>query len=132
MTSVAGRFERRQVGRYDLRLMLAKNPAGWLELVSLMEPDRHPIVLLFNADGVDGRDPSWLYDVSFDALRGRQILVQGHRATDLHVRLELDGVTARVVPGPLAAALADLPPGRVDVVGNYTAFQSVRRELAHG
>lgn len=129
VTSVAGRFERRHVGSHELRLMLAKNPAGWLELVALMAPEAHPIILLFNADGVDGRDPSWLYDVSFAPLRGRQILVQGRRATDLLLRLELDGVTARRVPGPLAAALADMPPGRVDVVGNYTAFRSARAEL---
>lgn len=132
LASVAGRFERRHSGPHDLRLMLAKNPAGWMEMVQLMAPERHPVVLCFNADGVDGRDPSWLYDVSFSALRGRQILVQGRRATDLLVRLELDGVTARHVAGPLATALADMPPGRVDVVANYTAFQGVRAELARG
>ena len=85
--------------------MLAKNPAGWLELLALMAPDGHPVVLLFNADGVDGRDPSWLYDVSFAALRGREVVVQGRRATDLAVRLELDGVVARRVAGRLADAL---------------------------
>lgn len=132
LTSVSGRFERRVVGSHDLRLMLAKNPAGWLELLALLAPDPHPVVLLFNADGVDGRDPSWLYDVSFAGLRGREVVVQGLRGTDLLVRLELDGVTARQVPGPLAAALTVLPPGRVDVVGNYTAFQTMRAELARG
>ncbi len=45
------------------------------------------MVLLFNAEGVDGRDPSWLYDVSFASLRGRDVRVQGRRATDLLVRL---------------------------------------------
>jgi hypothetical protein len=48
------------------------------------------------------------------------------------VRLELDGVPARRVRGPLTAALADLPPGRVDVVGNYTAFRGALAELHHG
>jgi len=132
VTSVSGRFERLTRGPHDLRLMLAKNPAGWLELLALMEPDRHPIVLLFNADGVDGRDPSWLYDVSFAPLRGRQVVVQGHRATDLAVRLELDGIVARRVGGRLSDALACLPAGRVDVVGNYTAFRRAVQELHHG
>jgi UDP-N-acetylmuramyl tripeptide synthase len=130
--SVAGRFERVSRGPHDLRVMLAKNPAGWLELLALMEPDRHPVVLLFNADGVDGRDPSWLYDVSFAALRGREVVVQGRRATDLLVRLELDGVAARRVRGPVGAALAGLPAGRVDLVGNYTAFRRAISELHHG
>ncbi|MGI8522122.1 MAG: MurT ligase domain-containing protein [Nocardioides sp.] len=130
--SVAGRFQRRRTDGHELRMMLGKNPAGWLELLTLMAPDQHPVVLLFNADGVDGRDPSWLYDVSFSALRGRDVVVQGRRATDLLVRLELDGVAARQVPGRLRDALATLPPGHVDVVGNYTAFQAARTELDHG
>ena len=130
--SVAGRFW--QVARrdHDLRVMLAKNPAGWLEILELMAPDAHPVVLVFNADGVDGRDPSWLYDVSFEALRGREVVVQGRRAADLVVRLELDGVRARRVNGRLVDGLAGLPPGRVDVVGNYTAFRSAVAELRRG
>jgi lipid II isoglutaminyl synthase (glutamine-hydrolysing) len=130
--SVAGRFERVQRGPHELRVMLAKNPAGWLELLALMTSDGHPVVLVFNADGVDGRDPSWLYDVSFDVLRGREVVVQGRRATDLLVRLELDGVPARRVKGPLRAALDGLPAGRVDVIGNYTAFRAVSEELRRG
>jgi UDP-N-acetylmuramyl tripeptide synthase len=130
--SVAGRFEMLRRSPHDVRVMLAKNPAGWLELLDLMAPDRHPVVLLFNADGVDGRDPSWLYDVSFAALRGREVVVSGHRAADLLVRLELDGVPARRVAEPIQAALAGLPPGRVDVVGNYTAFQQALAELHRG
>lgn len=129
VASVSGRFQRIPHGVHDLRMMLAKNPAGWLEVLDLMAPDRHPVVLLFNAEGVDGRDPSWLYDVSFAPLRGRQVVVQGRRATDLAVRLALDGVDARRVVGPLAAALDGLPSGRVDVVGNYTAFRGALREL---
>jgi hypothetical protein len=112
--------------------MLAKNPAGWLELLDLMVEDRHPVVLVFNAGGVDGRDPSWLYDVSFAPLRFRTVFVQGHRALDMLVRLELDGVAARHVPGSLASALWELPSGRVDVVGNYTAFQAVVKEVRRG
>ena len=132
VSSVAGRFEAVRVGDHDLRIMLAKNPAGWLELIDVLDRARHSLVLLLNADGVDGRDTSWLYDVSFAPLRGRTVLVQGRRATDLLVRLRHDGVAAEQVPGPLAAALRRLPPGRVDVVGNYTAFRGVLRELDRG
>jgi hypothetical protein len=60
------------------------------------------------------------------------VRVQGRRSTDLLVRLELDGVAARDVPGRLRDALDTLPPGPVDVVGNYTAFQIARTELDHG
>ena len=67
--------------------------------------------------------------MSFAPLRGREVVVQGRRAADLVVRLELDGVPARRVDGRLADGLAGLPPGRVDVVGNYTAFQAAIAEL---
>ena len=129
---VAGRFERVALGRHDVRVMLAKNPAGWLAMLDLMTQDPHPAVLMLNAEGVDGRDPSWLYDVSFAPLRGRTVVVQGHRATDLLVRLEHDGVEAVQVPGALDDALARLPAGRVDVVGNYTAFLDAVRRLRRG
>ncbi len=130
--SVSGRYERVQVGPHEVRLMLAKNPAGWLELLDLIDDGDRPVVLLFNAEGVDGRDPSWLYDVSFESLRGREVRVQGRRATDLLVRLQYDGVAAQPVPGPLAAALATVPAGAVDVIGNYTAFRSALAELHRG
>ncbi len=130
--AVAGRYQRVRFRGHDLRMMLAKNPAGWLELLDLMAPDRCPVVLVFNADGVDGRDPSWLYDVSFAPLRGRTVVVQGRRATDLMVRLELDDVEARLVRGSIADAVWVLPAGRVDVVGNYTAFQTALKEVRRG
>jgi UDP-N-acetylmuramyl tripeptide synthase len=130
--SVAGRYERVRFRGHDLRILLAKNPAGWLELLDLMSRDRFPVVLLFNAGGVDGRDPSWLYDVSFAPLRGRTVVVGGRRATDLLVRLELDEVDARLVRGSLAEAVWSLPAGRVDVVGNYTAFQRALKEVHRG
>jgi UDP-N-acetylmuramyl tripeptide synthase len=130
--SVAGRFEQVGVQGREVRIMMAKNPAGWLELLDLMAGDRHPLVLVLNAEGVDGRDTSWIYDVSFERLSGRAVVVQGRRATDLLVRLEHDGIQATEVPGTLTAALRTLPEGRVDVVGNYTAFRSTVQELRHG
>jgi UDP-N-acetylmuramyl tripeptide synthase len=129
VSSVAGRFERIRFRGHDLRIMLAKNPAGWIELLDLMAEDRYPLVLVLNAEGVDGRDPSWIYDVSFAPLRGRTVIVQGRRATDLLVRLEHDAVAATHAPGPLAAAVWKLPAGPVDVVGNYTAFRRTVQEV---
>ena len=130
--SVAGRFERFVLLGRELRIMLAKNPAGWMELLGLVGKDQHPLILAFNAQGVDGRDPSWLYDVSFESLRGRAVVVQGDRATDLLVRLAHDGVAATQVEGTLSAALWRLPPGRVDVIGNYSAFRRAVREARRG
>ena len=127
--SVAGRFEHTHLLGHDVRVMLAKNPAGWLELLDLIGEDLHPLVLILNAEGVDGRDTSWIYDVSFAALGGRTVFVQGRRATDLLIRLQHDGVAATHVPGSLGAALELLPAGPVDVVGNYTAFRRAVMEV---
>lgn len=128
--SVGGRYAWHDVEGHHLRLLLAKNPAGWLELLDLVRGSDKPLVLGFNSEGVDGRDPSWLYDVPFEVLAGREIAVYGRRATDVRVRLEIAGIQPRV-RSSLLDAVADLPTGPVDVLANYTAFQDARRELAH-
>ena len=66
----------------------------------------HPVVLLFNAEGVDGRDPSWLYDVSFASLRGRDVGCRAVVPPTCWSGCEFDGVAAQAVAGRLAAALA--------------------------
>jgi lipid II isoglutaminyl synthase (glutamine-hydrolysing) len=130
VTTVAGRFAISDLGGRQVRLLLAKNPAGWLETVDLISSGDTPLVLALNARGVDGRDPSWLYDVSFRALAGRRVVVMGERSAELEVRLQMDGVTCVDAGEHILDALALMPPGPVDVVANYTAFQSARRELA--
>ncbi|MCG3751133.1 MurT ligase domain-containing protein [Amycolatopsis sp. Poz14] len=121
---VVGYRERR------VRLLLAKNPAGWAETLRILAPGASPAVLAVNAREADGTDPSWLWDVAFGALRGRRIVASGDRAMDLSVRLSYAEVAHRVVPDPLAAVAA-LPPGPVELVGNYTAFRDAAARLAH-
>ncbi|MEP7088516.1 MAG: MurT ligase domain-containing protein [Nocardioidaceae bacterium] len=130
VSTVAGRYAIREYHGRSTRLLLAKNPAGWLETINMVAPHRGPLVLAFNSDGVDGRDPSWLYDVPFQRLSGRRIIVVGRRATDLLVRLEMDGLAGVGRARSVAAALVSLPTGPVDVIANYTAFQDARRELS--
>ena len=130
VSTVAGRYAVREYDGRLARLMLAKNPAGWLETIHMVAPHERPLVLAFNSDGVDGRDPSWLYDVPFHRLSGRRIIVVGRRATDLLVRLEMDGLPLVERARDVIAALEALPKGPVDVIANYTAFQDARRELS--
>jgi UDP-N-acetylmuramyl tripeptide synthase len=125
---VAGRYAETSVDGRRVRLLLAKNPAGWQAVLSMLREDAST-VLSFSADGVDGRDASWLYDVSFDSMRGRRVAVTGSRGADMAVRLHLDGIEAgRPLPSVRAAVHA-LPPGDVDVVATYSEFQTARREL---
>src|SRR6185369_4770350 len=103
-----------------IRLLLAKNPAGWLEAFDMAEPE--PTLLSINARDPDGLDTSWLFDVDFSPLAGRQVLITGDRAYDLAVRLEINDVPFQHVKS-FAAAVAAVPPGRLEVIANYTAFQ---------
>ncbi len=126
VASIAGRYATVQKDGRTIRLLLAKNPAGWLEAFDMAE--RAPTLLAINARDPDGLDTSWLYDVDFSPLHGRRVLITGDRAMDLAVRLEVNEVEFEHVTG-LSKALAAVPPGRLEVIANYTAFQDIRAEL---
>jgi UDP-N-acetylmuramyl tripeptide synthase len=126
VTSIAGRYATVQRDGRTIRLLLAKNPAGWLEAFDMAE--NAPTLLSINARDPDGLDTSWLYDVDFSPLRGRTVYVSGDRAMDLAVRLEVNEIPFVHVP-TFDEALAAAPPGRLEVIANYTAFQDIRAEL---
>jgi len=127
-TAVDGRYRRAAVGHSAARLLLAKNPAGWLELFDMLEPPPGPVVVVINARIADGRDPSWLWDVPFERLAGRRVAASGERSRDLAVRLHYAGVEHRRIPDPLDAIVA-LGPGAVDVAANYTALRDLDARL---
>ena len=126
--SVAGRYT--QVERHGsaLRLLLAKNPAGWLEALDVLVPPPVPVLLAVNAQTPDGKDTSWLWDVDYRRLRGRPVFVAGERKLDLAVRLEADEVAFRMAASvDEAIDLARSPS--MEVIANYTAFQQIRAVL---
>jgi UDP-N-acetylmuramyl tripeptide synthase len=130
VTSVAGRYTQVSRRGCDVRLLLAKNPAGWLEALDVIAPPPAPVLLSVNAQGPDGRDTSWLWDVDFRRLRGRNVLVGGERRLDLAVRLEADEVAFKLVNDideAVDAARAVAP--NLEVLANYTAFQQYRVAL---
>jgi UDP-N-acetylmuramyl tripeptide synthase len=141
---VAGRFCVRSFGDVRARLMLAKNPAGWSELLDLVGGEKSPVVVSINARIADGGDPSWLWDVPFERLAGRVVVATGDRFRDLSVRLKYAGVPHSVEADPVqavaaaagagggaaatdgaATGVADGEDGLVDVIGNYTAFNDL-------
>ena len=130
---VAGRFTTRVVGGVPSRLMLAKNPAGWTELLDLVGEEDRPLVISINARIADGADPSWLWDVPFERLAPRAVVATGDRCRDLSVRLRYAGVAHVIEPEPVDAVRmaasgnggADDDELRVDVIGNYTAFHDL-------
>ena len=124
IANVAGRYREVNLGPASARLLLAKNPAGWNETLDFLAPAPAGVVVAVNAQGPDGYDTSWLWDVDFERLEGRPVIAAGERALDVAVRLRYAGVPHEVCPDPLLAA-RQLPPGKVELVANYTAFQTV-------
>ncbi len=123
---VEGRFSSVFYEGVSARLLLAKNPAGWAELLDLLRNSETPVVVGINSRTADGHDPSWLWDVGFEELAGRLVVATGERSKDLAVRLRYAGVKHRVLAEQGSALLAPAAPS-IEYVGNYTAFQQLRR-----
>lgn len=131
VAEVAGRYRSVQIGAHTVRMLLAKNPAGWQEALSMVDPAAGGLVIAVNGQVPDGEDLSWLWDVQFEHFGsgGEGVLVAaGERATDLGVRLTYAGVDHTTVANPLAA-IRSCPPGNVEVLANYTAFRDLNRAL---
>jgi lipid II isoglutaminyl synthase (glutamine-hydrolysing) len=128
VTAVAGRYDVVDYAGRKLRLLLAKNPAGWVETFSLIDPPPTPVILSVNALDADGKDTSWIWDVDFTQLAGRPLFVLGQRRLDLAVRLEVAGLQFQVCE-TLGQAVAAAPPGQIEVIANYTAFQQLRKTI---
>ena len=126
--SVAGRYTQVERNGCALRLLLAKNPAGWLEALDILVPPPVPVLLAVNAQVPDGKDTSWLWDVDYRRLRGRPVFVAGERKIDLAVRLEADEVAFRLV-GSVDEAVEAARSKTMEVIANYTAFQQIRATL---
>jgi len=129
---VAGRYRTVSIGQHEARILLAKNPAGWQEALSMVDDHAAGVVISVNGQIPDGEDLSWLWDVRFEhfeeATKETPVVAAGERGTDLAVRLGYAGVEHTLVHDTVAA-IASCPPGRVDVVANYTAFLQLQHRL---
>jgi UDP-N-acetylmuramyl tripeptide synthase len=126
---VAGRYRTVHLGEHTARVLLAKNPAGWQEALSMVDKHGAGVVIAVNGQIPDGEDLSWLWDVRFEHFEDTAVVAAGARGTDLAVRLTYAGVEHTLVHDSLAA-IASCPPGHVEVVANYTAFLQLNRTLA--
>jgi UDP-N-acetylmuramyl tripeptide synthase len=130
--SVGGRYQTVTLGGRRVRLLLGKNPAGWVEMFAMLAPAPAPVVIAINARAADGKDPSWLWDVPFEQLAGRLVVATGERRHDLAVRLAYAGVDHVTVEDPWTtpSGLPDSVPVTdqpLDAVGTYTAFREMLR-----
>jgi len=125
---VAGRYRTVRIGNHTARLLLAKNPAGWQEALSMVDKTAEGVVIAVNGQVPDGEDLSWLWDVRFEDFGSTSVVAAGERGTDLAVRLGYASVKHSVVHDTVKA-IDSCPPGHVEVVANYTAFLQLQRAL---
>jgi UDP-N-acetylmuramyl tripeptide synthase len=153
-----GRGERVQVAGRTARMLLAKNPTGFNEVMRTLFADgnkRH-VLFILNDNIADGKDVSWIWDVDFEqALEGfASLAVAGTRARDLVLRLKYAGLDPKdilVIPaGPLRVerreeraqsqsygiahaldrAISQTPEGEtLFIVPTYTGLLEIHREL---
>ncbi|BBY45243.1 Mur ligase family protein [Mycolicibacterium celeriflavum] len=128
---VAGRYRTVRLGEHTVRVLLAKNPAGWHEALSMVDKHGAGVVISVNGQVPDGEDLSWLWDVRFEHFDDTQVVAAGERGTDLAVRLGYVGVGHTLVHDTLEA-IESCPPGHVEVIANYTAFLQLNRRLPGG
>lgn len=131
-----GRGEEVRVGTCTLRLQLVKNPAGFLQSLKLLYDDPYErIVIAINDDYADGRDMSWLWDVSYRPVRDaapQMLVTSGARAADMAVRLKYDDIKTDQIEPDLERALEDIVngyEGRIMVFCTYTAMLAIRKML---
>jgi len=130
--NVAGRYRTASISGKQVRLFLAKNPAGWQEAIEMLSPPPCPVVASINARIADGRDPSWLWDVPFERLRGRFVVASGERRHDLAVRLlyaEVEHDIAETLTEAVRRAGSGSRYEKIDLIANYTAFQDYLDEV---
>lgn len=130
-----GRGEVVDVEGHPLELVLVKNPAGFTVALGTYGASPVATMIAINDDYADGRDVSWLYDVSFESLAARGVAVtSGVRAYDMAVRLRYDDVATDHVEPDLERALTGFLAAHrgeaTRVFCTYTAMLVLRRLLA--
>jgi UDP-N-acetylmuramyl tripeptide synthase len=130
-----GRGEVIDADGQPLELVLVKNPAGFTVALGTYGTTPVTTMVAINDNYADGRDVSWLYDVSFESLRGRGVgVTSGVRAYDMALRLKYDDVSvARVEPDldvALELFLAEYKDEPKRIFCTYTAMMALRRNLA--
>ena len=130
-----GRGEVIDVDGAPLELVLVKNPAGFTVALGTYGASPVATMIAINDDYADGRDVSWLYDVSFASLQTAGVaLTSGMRAYDMALRLQYDDVATAAVEPDLEIALnrflADHRGQPARIFCTYTAMMALRRMLA--
>lgn len=95
-----GRMESIKINNKNIKLILVKNPTGFIQVIDYLTSLKQPrtIGFLINDNLADGTDISWLWDVDFEKLTTVEDMVpnfyvSGVRAEDMAVRLKYAGIS---------------------------------------
>ena len=113
----------REYNGVKANLRLTKNPASWTE--ALNSVTGNDVVLIVNSREVDGIDTSWLWDISFAGLLGKNIVVCGERGLDIAYRLHVEGIEAEITTNFESAISMFAKGSHVHVLAAYTAFHEL-------
>ena len=101
---------------------LAKNPESWrVGLTALTAPQ---IILALNARGIDGLDTSWLWDINYTELLGKDVICVGERKLDIAYRLSVQGIQVKTADS-FAQAVRQFDSRGIEEIASYTAFQDL-------
>lgn len=136
---VDGRYALQSYRDHEVRVLLAKNPASWTAsietLLSARRADpKRSIVLMMGARGYGGeQDTAMLWDAPFERLAGVPVTTTGSRGDELALMLAVAGVDVRrEATGALLTAIRAQPPGPIDVVANWPAFNALLDTIGRG
>lgn len=130
-----GRGETIMINGQPLELVLVKNPSGFRLGLSSFSPKGYETMIAINDNYADGRDMSWLWDVSFESLKEKGVaMIAGLRCYDMALRLQYDEVVAKSatehIPTALKKFVGNYPNTPKRIYCTYTAMLAIRRELA--
>ena len=129
LSGVGGRYSTFKVLGRSVTAFMAKNPAGWQQIIEMLAESAQPLIIGINANVADGKDTSWLYDVDFSPFSDREVVVVGERRYDIAVRLSYGGVSHRIA-NSYSEAISSFGEGTsLTYIGNYTEFSNVMRYL---
>ena len=143
LSAMAPAFGRGQVVDYHgrrVRLVLVKNPAGLNQAIRLLcdEPTPSAVLIAINDNHADGRDVSWLWDASVEALAAtpHRFGAGGIRSADMALRFKYAGIDSWVERDDrraLERLVADAAAGdAVYLIPTYTAMLSFLELLLPG
>lgn len=136
VTPAFGRGETITVDGQPVELVLVKNPSGFRLGLSSFSAANYATMIAINDNYADGRDMSWLWDVSFESLRtsDEAVYLTGMRVYDMALRLEYDDVPFEIItpdiPMALNAFLSEQADAPKRIYCTYTAMLAIRKALA--